>query len=152
MNNCVVVICFCSNEIFIKLFFLSLSFSLNFQARNWSLLLWSQCFITRLTQYVRPVQRQVHWSQVLSQQRNILGCFVSEIVHPPPPPNLLWKVFGKLESGVKQSWKLNFNFYKDPPPPLEGRRGARVGISFQNNTASTTLETSKLKKAWLRIT
>ena len=52
---------------------------------------------------------------------------------PPPPPPLLppqplveslWK---KLESGVKQRWKFNFNLYKDPPPPLppwgEGGKG-----------------------------
>ena len=35
----------------------------------------------------------------------------------PLPPNLLSKVFGKSESGVKQSWKFNFNFYKEPHPP-----------------------------------
>ena len=51
--------------------------------------------------------------------------------YPPPPPNLLCKVFGKLESGVKQSLKLNFSFYKDPPPPRGGGEGQWYGLVFR---------------------
>ena len=53
---------------------------------------------------------------------------------------------GLLESGVKQSWQFNFNFYKDhPPPPPGGKEGGKgMDMFLTNNTVSTALKTSKL--------
>ena len=129
--NCVVVICFDLLQWNFYQIFLITFFFLKFPVKK--LESSSVVLVFYHTSYVicqtSTATSTLESSSVTTKKTSRVLC-LRNCPYPPPPPNLMWKVFGKLESGVKQSWKFNFNFYKEPPSPWGGGRGARVWITF----------------------